>query len=86
MLLQTLEVAFDRLPNVCGRFSARSALGNTTGQSGARRHEHAVLVLFQENAILHYPALYQGGAATPWTELVRSYLNEHADRFAISPE
>ena len=53
MLPQTLEVAFDRIPNVFGRFGARSALGNTTRHSGARPHKHTVFVLFQVNAISH---------------------------------
>src|ERR1035441_7294086 len=56
MLLQALQITFDGLADICGRFRARSALGNTPGQSRTRGHKHPVLVWFQINAIPHYPA------------------------------
>src|SRR5262249_15992861 len=61
MLRQALDVAFDRLSNVVGRFGARSPLGNTAGQSPARGYDYPVLGLFQVNTILHHPEFDQSG-------------------------
>ena len=55
MLPQALEVTFDCLTDVPGRFHARSALGNTPRQSGTGGHKHPVLVWFQVHSIFHLP-------------------------------
>ncbi len=65
MFRQALDVAFDCLSNVVGRVDACSPLRNTAGQSGTRGSEHAVLILFEVNTILHHPAFYQSVEPLP---------------------
>lgn len=55
MFRQALDVAFDSLFNVVGRFGARSPLRNTARQSRTCGYKHSVLVLFQVDPILHHP-------------------------------
>ena len=59
MLMKAFQIAFDGLLDVFRCFTARSALGNTAGQSRASGNKNPVLVLFQINAVLHHPAFYQ---------------------------
>src|SRR5208283_2770317 len=59
MLLQALQISFDRLADVCRRFRARSTLGDTPGQSWTSGHKHTVLVWLQVNAIPHHQAFEQ---------------------------
>ena len=68
MLRQALEVAFDCFSNIVGRFGARSSLGNTARQRRTRGYKHPVLVLFQEDTVLHQPAFYQSVGALPACE------------------
>ena len=56
MLREALDVAFDCLSNIIGRFGARSPLGNTPRQSRTRGYKHPILVLFQVDTIPHHPA------------------------------
>jgi hypothetical protein len=50
MLAEALQVSFDGLPDVLGRFPASSPLGNTPRQSWTCGYEHPVFVLLQIHA------------------------------------
>jgi len=57
MPAEAFQISFDGIPDVLGRLSAGSPLGNTPRQGWAGRHEHSVFVLFQIHAILHHPTI-----------------------------
>ena len=55
MFPKAKQVTFDCLTDVLHCFHAGSALGNASGQRRACRHENAVLVRFEINAVFDYP-------------------------------
>jgi len=62
MLSQTLQVAFDRLADVCGGLGACLALRNAAGQSRAVSNEDTILVLLQDDSVFQHARILSKGA------------------------
>src|SRR5665213_3684913 len=83
MLFQAFQVTFHGFPDVGHGLGARVPLGNAPRQRGTRCHEDPVLVLFEQNAVLHQPAFYQSDTAQLSTRHGTANIHDRASECCI---